>query len=141
MKMPVFLQTILDAASLSGRHVAGLRGDFRSRLAAFRRHRSAEEQQELTEDFRRVLAAWGLADADIPGVITALRLRLLVFLAPMLACLIAAASQSLVARLALACIAPPCLLGMVTTLWRISILKTRHFLPLCRWLLRFRKRP
>ena len=142
MKNPSSLQTILDTASLSGRHVAGLRGDFRSRLNAFRRHRTAEEQQELTEDFRRVLAAWGLADADIPGVLTALRLRLLVFLAPMLACFIAAAwSQSLVARLALACIAPPCLLGMVTTLWRISILKTRRFLPLCRWLPRFRKLP
>lgn len=142
MKNPSSLQTILDTASLSGRHVAGLRGDFRSRLNAFRRHRSAEEQQELTEDFRRVLAAWGLADADIPGVITALRLRLVIFAVPMLACFIAAAwSQSLVARLALACIAPPCLLGMVTTLWRISILKTRRFLPLSHWLLRFRKRP
>lgn len=142
MKMPVFLQTILDAASLSGRHVAGLRGDFRSRLAAFRRHRSAEEQQELTEDFRRVLAAWGIADADIPGVITALRLRLVILAAPALACLMAAAwQQSPAAYLALVCIAPPYLFGMVTTLWRISILKTRHFLPLCRWLLRFRKRP
>ena len=142
MKNPSSLKTILGTASLSGRHVAGLRGDFRSRLNAFRRHRSAEEQLELTEDFRRVLAAWGLADADIPGVITALRLRLLVFLAPMLACLIAAAwSQNPAAWLTLACIAPPCLLGMVTTLWRISILKTRRFLPLCRWLPRFRNRP
>ena len=43
MKTPVFIQTILDAASLSGRHVAGLRGDFRSRLAAFRRNRAASE--------------------------------------------------------------------------------------------------
>ena len=110
MKNPSFLQTILDAASLSGRHVAGLRGDFRSRLAAFRLHRSADEQQKLAEDFRHVLAAWGIADADIPGVISALRL-------------------------------PPCLLGMVTTLWRISILRHRRFTPLCRWLLRFRKRP
>ena len=117
MKTPVFIQTILDAASLSGRHVAGLRGDFRSRLAAFRLHRSADEQQKLAEDFRHVLAAWGIADADIPGVISALRL------------------------LSLACVAPPCLLGMVTTLWRISILRHRRFTPLCRWLLRFRKRP
>ncbi|GAB1253920.1 hypothetical protein [Desulfovibrio falkowii] len=142
MKTPAFLQTILDAASSSGRHVAGLRGDFRSRLNAFRRHRSAEEQQELTEDFRHVLAAWGIADADIPGVITALRLRLVIFLAPMAACLIATAwSQRPAAWLALACVAPPCLLGMVTTLWRISILRHRRFLPLCRWLLGFRKRP
>ncbi|MGE9986128.1 hypothetical protein [Desulfovibrio sp. SGI.169] len=142
MKTPAFLQTILDAASSSGRHVAGLRGDFRSRLNAFRRHRSAEEQQELTENFRHVLAAWGIADADIPGVITTLRLRLLVFAVPMLACLITAAwSHSPVSFLSLACIAPPCLLGMVTTLWRISILRHRRFLPLCRWLLGFRKRP
>lgn len=67
MKTPVFIQTILDAASLSGRHVAGLRGDFRSRLAAFRLHRSADEQQKLAEDFRHVLAAWGIADADKHG--------------------------------------------------------------------------
>ena len=142
MKTPVSIQGILDAANSSGRHVAGLRGDFRSRLNAFRRHRSAEEQQELTEDFRHVLAAWGIADADIPGVISALRLRLPVFAVPMLACLITAAwSHSPLSFLSLACVAPPCLLGMVTTLWRISILRNHRFNPLCRWLLRFRKRP
>ena len=142
MKTPAFLQTILDTARLSGRHVTGLRGDFRSRLDAFRRHRSAEEQRELTVNFHHVLIAWGIADADIPGVITALRLRLLVFAVPMLACLITAAwSHSLTSFLALACIAPPCLLGIVTTLWRISVLRNRRFTPLCRWLLRFRKRP
>ena len=142
MKTPVSIQGILDAANSSGRHVAGLRGDFRSRLNAFRRHRSAEEQQELTEDFRHVLAAWGIADADIPGVISALRLRLPVFAVPMLACLITAAwSHSPLSFLSLACVAPPCLLGMVTTLWRISILRDHRFTPLCRWLLRFRKRP
>ena len=142
MKTPVSIQGILDAANSSGRHVAGLRGDFRSLLNAFRRHRSAEEQQELTEDFRHVLAAWGIADADIPGVISALRLRLPVFAVPMLACLITAAwSHSPLSFLSLACVAPPCLLGMVTTLWRISILRNHRFTPLCRWLLRFRKRP
>ena len=142
MKTPVSIQGILDAANSSGRHVAGLRGDFRSRLNAFRRHRSAEEQQELTEDFRHVLAAWGIADAAIPGVISALRLRLPVFAVPMLACLITAAwSHSPLSFLSLACVAPPCLLGMVTTLWRISILRNHRFTPLCRWLLRFRKRP
>ena len=142
MKTPVSIQGIVDAANSSGRHVAGLRGDFRSRLNAFRRHRSAEEQQELTEDFRHVLAAWGIADADIPGVISALRLRLPVFAVPMLACLITAAwSHSPLSFLSLACVAPPCLLGMVTTLWRISILRNHRFTPLCRWLLRFRKRP
>ena len=142
MKTPASLQTILDTASLSGRHVTGLRGDFRSRMAAFRRNRAASEQTAREGDFTLVLAAWGMADADIPGVISALRLRLLVFLAPALACFATAAwSHSPLAFLSLACIAPPCLLGIITTLWRISILRHRRFTPLCRWLLWFRKRP
>ena len=142
MKTPASLQTILDTASLSGRHVAGLRGDFHSRMVAFRWNRAASEQAALEEDFKLVLAAWGITEADIPGVISALRLRLLVFLAPALACFAAAAwSHSPLSFLSLACIAPPCLLGMVTTLWRISILRHRRFTPLCRWLLCFRKRP
>ena len=87
-----------------------------------------------------MLAAWGMAESDIPGVISALRLRLLVFLAPALVCLIALAwSHSLISFLSLACVTPPCLFGVVATLWRISILRNRHFTPLCRWLLRFRK--
>lgn len=135
MKTPDSIQTILDTASSSRRHVAGLRGDFRSRLNSFQRHRSTEEQQELTEDFRRVLAAWGITDADISGVVASLRLRLVIFAVPVLACLFVTAwQQSPAAALVLACVAPPCLLGMVTTLWRISILKNRRFLPLSRWL-------
>lgn len=83
-----------------------------------------------------------MADADIPGVVSALRLRLLIFAAPLLACAIAASfRQNPAVLLTSALVAPPCLLGMVTTLWRISILRHRRFTPLCRWLLRFRKRP
>lgn len=142
MKTPVSLSSLLAVAGESRQHLTELQSGFRSRLAAFRLHRSTEEQQKLAEDFRHVLAAWGIADADIPGVISALRLRLPVFAVPMLACLITAAwSHSPVSLLSLACVAPPCLLGMVTTLWRISILRHRRFTPLCRWLLRFRKRP
>lgn len=142
MKTPVSLSSLLAVAGESRQHLAELRSGFRSRLAAFRRNRAASEQAALEEDFNLVLAAWGIADADIPGVISALRLRLPVFAVPMLACLITAAwSQSPVAYISLACIVPPCLLGMVTTLWRISVLHHRRFTPLCRWLLQFRKRP
>ena len=142
MKTPVSLSNLLAVAGESRQHLAELRSGFRSRLAAFRRNRAASEQAALEEDFNLVLAAWGIADADIPGVISALRLRLPVFAVPMLACLITAAwSQSPVAYISLACIVPPCLLGMVTTLWRISVLHHRRFTPLCRWLLQFRKRP
>ncbi len=138
MKTPASLSSVLAVAGESRQHLAELR----SRLAAFRRNRVASEQAALEGDFHLVLAAWGMADADIPGVVSVLRLRLLVFLAPVLACLLAAAwSQRPASWLALAFIAPPCLLGMVTTLWRISILRNRRFTPLCRWLLWFRKRP
>ena len=142
MKTPASLSNILAVAGESRQHLTELRSGFRFRLAAFRRNRAASEQAALEGDFHFVLAAWGMADADIPGVISALRLRLLVFLAPALACLLVAAwSHSPLSFLSLACIAPPCLFGMVTTLWRISILRNRRFTPLCRWLLRFRKRP
>lgn len=140
MKTPASLSNIVAVTGESRQHLTELRSGFRSRLAAFRRHRAAEEQATLEENFNLVLAAWGMAEADIPGVVSALRLRLLVFAVPMLACLITAAwSHSPASFLSLACITPPCLLGMVTTLWRISILRNRHFMPLCRWLLRFRK--
>ncbi len=139
MKTPASLSSVLAVAGESRQHLTELRSGFRSRLTAFRRHRAVSEQAALEEDFKLVLAAWGMTEADIPGVISALRLRLLVFAFPALACLVVAAwSQSLVTWLPLACIAPPCLLGMVTTLWRISILRSRRFTPLCRWLLRFR---
>ncbi len=142
MKTPVSLSSVLAVAGESRQHLTELRSGFRSRLAAFRRNRTPSEQAALEGDFHLVLAAWGMADADIPGVISALRLRLLVFLAPALACLLAAAwLHSPLAFLSLACIAPPCLLGMVTTLWRISILRNHRFTSLCRWLLWFRKRP
>ena len=142
MKKPASIKGILDTASQSGEHLAELRKAFRFRLDAFRHHRSASEQQELTEDFSRVLMAWGIADAEIPGVIRLLRLRLLIFAVPLLACVLAAAwQQSLAASLVLCLVTPPCLLGLVTTAWRISILQNRRFLPLCRWLLCSRKRP
>ena len=142
MKTPVSLSSLLAVAGESRQHLTELRSGFRSRLAAFRRNRAASEQAALEEYLSLVVAAWGNSDPANPGVKSALRLRLPVFAVPMLACLITAAwSHSPVSFLSLACIAPPCLLGMVTTLWRISILRHRRFTPLCRWLLQFRKRP
>ena len=138
---------IVSRVSPTGQHLSGLRADLRSRLNYFRRHRSTSEQHVLTEDFSRVLAAWGIDDAaEIPGVVRTLRLRFLVLIIPMIACAIAALLlRDFVSCLTLACMALPCFFGIVTTAWRISILKNRHFLPLSHWLLSgfgvFRKRP
>ena len=139
MKIPSILQKILDTT----RYVVGLRGDLLSRLDNFRLHRSAKEQQGLAENFHHVLAAWGIAaDADIPGVIRVLRLRVPLFIAPVVLCALAAIWQrTMLSVIALCLISLPCLLGILTTLWRISVLRNRRFTPLCRWLLRFRKRP
>lgn len=128
---------IASRVSPTGKHLSGLRADLRSRLGFFRRHRSASEQQVLTEDFSMVLTAWGIDDAAaIPAVVRVLRLRFVVFVVPVLVCLIAALLlQSFASVLALAFVALPCLVGIVTTAWRISILKNRRFLPLSRWLL------
>ena len=143
MKKYLSTTAFVTALCESRRQCSLLRNRLCARVAFFRSHRSSQEQHAVAQDFSLLLAAWGIADdADIPGVISALRLRLPVFAVPMLACLITAAwSHSPVSFLSLACVAPPCLLGMVTTLWRISILRHRRFTPLCRWLLRFRKRP
>ena len=141
MKTPASLSSILVVAVESRQHLTELRSGLDRRLTSFRNHRSVSEQTALEEDFKLVLAAWGMTEADIPGVISALRLRLLVFAVPILACLITAAwsERRPLSFLSLACIVLPCLLGMVTTLWRISILRNRCFTPLCRWLPRLRK--
>ena len=121
----------------TGEHLAGLRGILRSRLGLFKNDRSVEQQHELTEDFVRVLAAWGINDPEeIPGVIHVLRLRYLVFALPICVCGIAAAvMQHFIAYLTLALISAPCLLGILTTSWRVSVLAKRRFLPFWRWLL------
>ena len=120
----------------TGEHLSGLRGVLRSRMGMFKSGRSAEHQQELTDDFIRVLTAWGIDDtAEIPGVIRVLRLRYLVFTLPIFACAIAAAvMQHFIAYLTLALISAPCLLGILTTRWRISVLESGRFTPLWRWL-------
>ena len=128
--------TLGSRFSPTGEHLSDLRAVLRTRLESFRHDRSASEQQELTEDFIRVLTAWGIAGTEsIPGVIRLLRLRFPVFAVPVLVCVIAAVwRQSLAASLVLCLVAPPCLLGLVTTAWRIDILKNRRFLPLSHWL-------
>ena len=128
--------TLGSRFSPTNEHLSDLRAALRTRLESFRCDRSTSEQQELTDDFSRVLTAWGIADAEsIPGVIRLLHLRFLVFAVPVLVCVLAAAwRQSLAASLVLCLVAPPCLLGLVTTAWRIDILKNRRFLTLSRWL-------
>ena len=121
-------KTVSERVSPTAEHLGELRRDFRSRLNQFRKERTADRQQALAEDFDQVIQAWGIGGIEaIPGVVHVLRLRFLIYLVPVLACAVATA------WLALALVLLPCLFGIVTTAWRISILKNRRFLPLLRW--------
>jgi len=134
------IRNVLDVAGNSKAHLAELKAGFRQRLAHFRRHRSQEDQDALTKDFSRVLDAWGITETELPDTMRALRLRCWIFLVPILyfalaACLI----RDVPSFLAVLFVGIPCLLGLITTAWRLSILRHRRFLPLSRWLLSFAK--
>lgn len=117
-------------------HWTGLQQDALARLRHFRHGRDAGRQKAVRDDFGLVLAAWGIErEADIPGVVRDLRLRCLVLAVPMMVTVLAALLvPSMYSLLVLILIAPPCLFGLLVTLWRISILQRKAFTPLHRWL-------
>jgi len=117
-------------------HWSGLRTDFTDRLRHFRRDRDADQQKALEQDFRLLLDAWGIeSELEIPGILLELRVRCLLLVVPL--CLLLAYAlfaQGGYVYLTLLLIAPPCLFGLLTTRWRMSILKNRAYTPLHRWL-------
>ncbi|MDR2820402.1 MAG: hypothetical protein LBB60_07735 [Desulfovibrio sp.] len=117
-------------------HWSGLRSDLNVRLRGFRSNRAASLQDEL-DDFALLLNAWGIeSEAAIPGIICDLRLRCLILAIPVvLAALTAVFTQTFAVCLTLAFTTPPCLFGLLTTLWRMSVLEHRAFMPFRRWLL------
>lgn len=131
-----FKESVRARVAPTGNHISALRQDLRSRLQGFRAHRAPVEQKVLEQDFAQVLHAWGINDVEcIPLVVRELRLRMLIFALPMLPCLALAAFRPWPAAwLPLALIAPPCLLGAVITLWRISVLTRQQYQPFLRWL-------
>ena len=127
---------IVTRLSPTRAHWSGLRADFAARLRHFRRGRDAGLQHALERDFTLVLEAWGIArESDIPDILLDLRLRCLFLALPVAVALASALLMpGLYSWLTLILIAPPCLFGLLTTRWRISILQTRAFTPLHRWL-------
>lgn len=129
-------QGIRSSVRQSRRELSSLRDGFCSRFARFRRYRSAQDQEAVMREFGLLLLSWGIDGvAAIPSVIRALRLRFLVFGIPAVGFMTAAVWRQTPLSLLAAClIVPPCLLGMFTTAWRISVLRQRRFLPPARWL-------
>lgn len=131
-----FKESIRARIQPTSAHLASLRGDLRHRLQWFRAHRAPAERAVLEQDFVQVLRAWGIEDAaQLPLVLRELRLRLVVFVLPVVVCALAAfITPRAYVWLAVALIVPPCLLGIVTTLWRMSVLKKQRFQPFTSWL-------
>ena len=139
MKKNTSIKDILDAASQSKEHLAELRNDFSSRMGTFKNHRSAAKQQELAEDFGQVLHAWGIDNVEcIHLVVRELRLRILIFALPAVLCAVLAVLMPWPAAwLPLVLVSPPCLLGAVITLWRVSVLTRQQYQPFMCWLCSF----
>ena len=128
--------TFMARLTPTGEHITVLKGDLRSRLQWFRANRNSAYQQRLQMDFTQVLSAWGItSQGEIQEAIRALQLRILIFALPViLGSLAAAIAQSLLACLILLLVAVPCLLGILTSYWRMCVLKNRRFLPFWSWL-------
>ena len=131
-----FKEAVRVRVAPTGNHISALRQDLRSRLQGFRAQRTVAEQALLEQDFELVLHAWGIGDATlIPAVLRELRLRIGVFALPVASCVVLALFRPWPAAwLPLALIAPPCLLGVVTTLWRVSVLTRQQYQPFRHWL-------
>ena len=91
--------------------------------------------QDLLEgNFQLVLNAWGMRESDIPHVLQSLRLRLLVFLVPLVLAVFTLFQDLYLASAILALVS---LVGFLMIKWRISILESRRFRPFHRALVAF----
>ena len=131
-----FKESVRARIAPTDNHITALRQDLRSRLQGFRAHRAPSEQTVLEQDFRQVLHAWGIEDAAlIPAVLRELRLRILIFTLPVVLCAVLAVLMPWSAAwLPLVLVSPPCLLGAVITLWRVSVLTRQQYQPFMCWL-------
>ena len=127
---------ITSRLSPTREHWSALLSDLKMRLRGFKNNRESALQGELG-DFSRLLDAWGIEnETAIPGILRDLRLRCLILAVPVvLAALTAVFIQTFAVCLTLAFTTPPCLFGLLTTLWRMSVLKHRVFMPFRCWLL------
>lgn len=137
MKKPKSIASIFASAKESRSRFANVKNSLFSRLAFFKNDREKEKQAFLESDFVNVLSAWGIMGAEnVPGVIFCLRLRLFVLAAlPLLYAVVAISGLTGKSLLVFSLVAIPCLFGILTTAWRIWILKHSRFMPFSRWLM------
>lgn len=136
MKKPKSIASILASARESRSRFASVKNSLFSRLAFFKNDREKEKQTFLESDFGNVLSAWGIMNAEnVPAVVFCLRLRLFVLAAlPLLYAVVAIFGLTGKSLLVFSLVAIPCLFGILTTVWRIWVLKHSRFMPFSRWL-------
>lgn len=137
MKTPASITNILNSLHDSKNHFRDVKDGFRSRLALFRNNRGKENQQALENDFNNVLEAWGIMGVEnVPNVIFCLRMRIVILIAlPLLYAFVAITGLTGKSFLIFGLVAVPCLFGILTTAWRIWVLKHSRFMPFGRWLM------
>ena len=128
-----------NAVSPSREHISGIRADMDARLRGLRADRDATLQATLEEDFARVCAAWGIPPRDgLANAIRLLRLRMAVFCVPvaLAAVLFYQRNEGGAISLAASALLLLCAcVGLLTTCWRLTVLRSRRFVPFRRWLL------
>lgn len=139
-------KVIHESIEPSKENITSLRADFSSRVMNLRTNRSSDFQKELEADFSRVLHAWGITEEELPTTIRALRLRLLICAIPLgLGVVLAIRAEALPLSLpillaSLLLLVAAGVSGVSTTLWRLSVLESRTFIPFCQWLFPFLKK-
>lgn len=124
----------------SNEHISGIRKDIHRRFQLFNKNRGKDLQVVLEKNFHFLLVAWGISAEKLPDAIRDLRLRLLVFCLP-IAMAIILAYQAITGGILFLFAALLCflvgLVGLLTTSWRLYVLKRRQFLPFRCWLVSF----
>ena len=127
-----------NAVSPSRENISGIRADMDARLRGLRADRDTTLQAALEEDFARVCTAWGIPPDGLANAIRLLRLRMVVFCVPIIlaAKLVYQSDEGGAISLAASALLLICAcVGLLTTCWRLTVLRFRHFVPFRRWLL------
>ncbi len=114
-------------------HWSALKSDFKSRVKKFSYNRTKSESDLAQDNFQLVLNAWGMRSSDIDHVLISLRLRYLLFLLPIIIGIILIFLKYHFSAVFLTITG---IVGILTTAWRISILKNQQFVPFLKWILR-----
>lgn len=130
------ISSMRSAIQPSQDHIKGLKEDFNTRMAKLMKHRDTSEQKPMEENFSAVLQAWGIEEQEITHVLQMLRVRMGIFLLPLLMSLLMIwqIGISVIIFIAVFLCLAVSVMGIVTTMWRIKILASRRFIPFRHWL-------